>query len=183
MKILIGTKNPGKIKGAQLALQNYFENFEIEGISVPSMVSEQPVNNDVYFGAKNRVENLIKYAKENKIEADLFMAVESGITNQLGKWIITNIAVIKDKNGYESWGTSASFPVPQKYVKNIIENTLGTVMDEIYSAHDLRSSTGGIGLLTHEVITRIDLTKQSFIMALTQFINGKIWQDEAVNEL
>lgn len=31
--------------------------------------------------------------------------------------------------------------------------------------------------LTQEEITRIDLTRQAFIMALTQFINGGIWRD------
>ena len=34
MKVLIGTKNPGKIQGAKEALENYFEKFDIEGISV-----------------------------------------------------------------------------------------------------------------------------------------------------
>ena len=73
---------------------------------------------------------------------------------------------------------SASFPVPEKYVNKIKENTLGTVMDNIFHESDLRSSTGGIGLLTHEKITRIDLNKQAFTMALTQFVNGKIWRDD-----
>ena len=31
MKVIIGTKNPGKINGAKQALENYFENVEIEG--------------------------------------------------------------------------------------------------------------------------------------------------------
>lgn len=177
MKVLIGTKNPGKIEGARRALRNYYDEFEIEGISAPSNVSDQPVDEDIYFGARNRVNNLIKYAKENNIEADYYMAVESGITNRLGKWVITNVAVIKDKKGYESIGTSASFPVPNKHVDNIIKNTLGTVMDDLFNESDLRSSTGGVGLLTHEVITRIDLNTQAFVMALTQFVNKDIWRD------
>ena len=40
MKILIGTKNPGKIEGAKRALSNYFDNIEIEGIPVESNVGE-----------------------------------------------------------------------------------------------------------------------------------------------
>ena len=178
MKILIGTKNPGKIEGARRSLDNYFDNYEIEGVKVPSMVAEQPVGNDTYIGASNRVQNLVKYAKENNIDADFYIAVESGLVNHFDKWFITNVAVIQDRNGYESVGTSASFPVPEKYVKSIIQNTLGTVMDEIFSKHDLRSSTGGIGILTHDFITRIDLNTQAFTMALTQFVNQKIWTDE-----
>ena len=175
MKVLIGTKNPGKILGAEDAFKCYFTDFDIKGIPVSSDVSDEPVNTEIYLGAKNRVDNLIKYAKENNIDADYFLGVESGITNLLGKWVIINIAVIKDKNGFESWGTSPAFPVPEKYVKEIIETELGKVMDKIFKQNDLRSGKGGISFLTHDKISRLDLTREAFIMALTQFINKDIW--------
>ena len=178
MKVLIGTKNPGKIKGAKEALESYYTDVVIEGVNAPSEVNDQPINDETYLGAVNRVKNTIKYAKLSGINADLFMAIESGLINNFGKWYITNVSVICDKNGYYSTGMSASFPVPEKYVNKIKENTLGTVMDNIFHESDLRSSTGGIGLLTHEKITRIDLNKQAFTMALTQFVNGKIWRDD-----
>lgn len=177
MKILIGSKNPGKIKAAQEAFQNYFDDVDIEGISVSSGVSEQPVNTEIYIGAKNRVDNLINYAKENNINAEYFIAIESGITNLLGRWIITNIAVIKDKDGYESWGTSPSFPVPDKYVDEIIASDLGVVMDKIFNENDLSSGKGGVSFLTNNVISRIDQTKHAFVMALTQHIN-QYWTDK-----
>ena len=55
MKILIGTKNPGKIEGARKAFERYFNNVEIEGIAVNSEVSDQPVNSEILEGAKNRI--------------------------------------------------------------------------------------------------------------------------------
>ncbi|MBE5746263.1 MAG: DUF84 family protein [Clostridiales bacterium] len=178
MKVLIGTKNPGKIEGARKALSYYFKNVEIIGVKAESNVSDQPVNRETFEGAKNRVNNLVKYAKENHIEADLFMAVESGLTEELGFWQIINVAAIKDKNGNFSFGTSAGFPVPKKHVQTIIDETLATVMDNLFNESDLRSSTGGVGLLTHDVITRIDLNTQAFVMALTKFINGYRWDEE-----
>ncbi|MBQ9834160.1 MAG: DUF84 family protein [Bacilli bacterium] len=177
MKVLIGTKNPGKIQGAKEAFSNYFKDYEIEGISVSSDVSEEPVNNEIYEGARNRVDNLIKYANENNITAEYFLGIESGITNLLGKWIIINVAVIKDKNGYESWGTSSAFPVPDKYVEEIIKTDLGQVMDNIFKQHDLRSGKGGVSFLTNDVISRIDMTRQAFVMALSQHIN-EVWNDK-----
>ena len=177
MKILIGSKNPGKIQGAKEAFEKYFGNVNIQGIPVPSDVSEEPVTYEIYEGSRNRVDNLIQYAKENNLEAEYFLGIESGITNLLGKWVIINIAVIKDKEGYESWGTSPAFPVPDKYVEEIISTDLGKVMDRIFEQNDLRSNKGGINFLTHEVISRIDLTRGAFIMALTQHIN-EIWKDE-----
>ena len=177
MKVLIGTKNPGKIEGAERALEKYFDNFELEGIKVSSDVSDQPVGLETYQGALNRVNNLIKYAKENNIQADLFLSVESGLTSELGFWAITNIAVIKNTKGEIGIGASGSFPVPNKFVESIKQDTLGVVMDKLFNESDLRSSTGGIGLLTRDVVTRIDLTKEAFLMALTQFINES-WKDE-----
>ena len=102
MRILIGSKNPGKIQGAKEAFEKYFDNFEIQGIPVSSDVAEEPVNHEIYEGARNRVDNLIQYARENGIESEF---------------------------------------------------------------------------LTHEVISRIDLTRDAFIMALTQHIN-EVWKDE-----
>lgn len=179
MKMVIGTKNPGKIEGAKEAFNNYFDNFEIEGISSSSNVGEQPVNEEIYLGAKNRVDNLIRYMNDNDLEADYYLGIESGITNLLGKWVIINIAVIKDKNGYESWGTSSGFPVPDKYVEEIINTDLGQVMDNIFNEHDLRSSKGGISFLTNNVIDRIDMTKEAFTMALIQHINN-FWNDKKI---
>ena len=177
MKILIGTKNPGKIEGAKQAFAKYFESFDIEGVPVSSQVSEEPVNESIYEGAKNRVNNLIEYANEQQLDIDYFLGIESGITNLLGKWVIINIAIIKDKSGYESWGYSPAFPVPDKYVDEIIEKDLGTVMDSLFQEKDLRSNKGGISFLTNDVISRIDLTRGAFIMALTQFVNEK-WNDK-----
>ena len=176
MKALIGTKNNGKIQGAKEALEQYFDNVEVTGIPVQSDVNDEPVDLDIYKGARNRVNNLMAYAKENNIEADYYLGIESGITNLLGKWVIINIAVIKDKTGYESWGTGPAFPVPDKYVDEIINTDLGIVMDKIFEQNDLRSGKGGISFLTNDVISRIDITRDAFVMALTGQIND-VWKD------
>lgn len=147
------------------------------GIPVASNVPEQPVNEEIYNGAKNRVKNLKKYAKENNIKADLFLAIESGITNLLGRWMITNIAVIEDNESFESYGSSPSFPVPDRFVKDIINTDLSQVMDKVFVKDASRHNKGGgIQLLTHNEISRIDLTEYAFIMALTKYINGEKWR-------
>lgn len=174
MKVLMATKNEGKIEGAKRALENYFENIEIQGIPVESNVGDEPVNDDIYIGAKNRVKNLKKYAKENNIKADLYMSSESGIFNSLGRWMITNIAVIEDDNNFESYGTSASFPVPDKFVKDIINSDLSQVMNKLYGKDEQRHNRGGaIQNLTNNRVSRIDLTEMAFVMALTKYLNEK----------
>lgn len=177
MKFVIATKNQGKIEGAKRALNHYFKDVEIEGIPVKSDVSEQPVNDEIYIGAKNRVKNLKEYCKQNNIKADLYLSIESGITNSLGRWMITNIAIIEDNNEFESYATSPSFPVPDRLVNDVINTNLSEVMNNVFTKDDERHNKGGgIQVLTHEKVTRIDLTKSAFIMALTKYINGEVWK-------
>ena len=176
MKILMGTKNPGKIEGARQAFEKYFDNVEIEGIPVNSDVGDQPVNEEILQGAKNRVKNLKEYAKNNNIEADYFVSSEAGITNLLGEWIDINCVVIENIEGLQSVGTSQGFPIPDKYIEEIKETELGKVMDKIFSGKELGKGKGGISFLTKDEVSRIDLTRNAFVMALTKHINGDVWR-------
>ena len=176
MKILMGTKNPGKIEGARQAFEKYFDSVEIEGISVESNVGAQPVNEEILQGAKNRIKNLKKYANTNNIKADFYIASEAGITNLLGEWIDINAVIIEDSKGFQSIGTSQGFPIPDKYIEEIKQTELGKVMDRLFSGKELGKGQGGISFLTKDEITRIDLTRNAFIMALTRFINEDIWK-------
>lgn len=83
MKILMGTKNPGKIQGVKEAFEKYFDNVEIEGIAVESEVGDQPFDEEILRGAKNRIKNLKDYAKKNNMEADFYISSEAGITKLL----------------------------------------------------------------------------------------------------
>ena len=176
MKILMGTKNPGKVQGAKEAFEKYFDNVEIEGIKVSSEVGDQPFNKEILLGAKNRVKNLKEYAKENSIEADYFIASEAGISNLLGEWIDINAAVIEDNNGIQSVGISQGFQIPDKYIDEIRKTELGKVMDKIFEGQELAKGKGGISYLTKDEVSRIDLTRNAFIMALIKYINGDLWR-------
>ena len=172
----MGTKNPGKIEGAKQAFEKYFDNVEIEGIPVSSNVGYQPLNEEILKGAKNRVRNLKEYAINNNIEADFYISSEAGITNLLGEWIDINAVVIEDSEGFQSVGTSQGFPIPDKYIDEIKETELGKVMDKIFSEKNLGKGKGGISFLTKNEVSRIDLTRDAFIMALTSHINENIWK-------
>lgn len=172
----MGTKNPGKIEGARQAFAKYFDNIDIEGIAVESNVGAQPVNEEILQGAKNRIKNLKKYANNNNIKADFYIASEAGITNLLGEWIDINAVVIEDSKGFQSIGTSQGFPIPDKYIEEIKQTELGKVMDRLFRGKELGKGKGGISFLTKDEITRIDLTRNAFIMALTRFINEDIWK-------
>ena len=176
MKILVGTKNQGKIEGIKKAFERYFQNIEIEGIPVDSEVGEQPINKEIIIGARNRIKNLKKYANENKIQADYYVASEAGIIDLFEEWIDINAVIIENKEGKQSIGTSQGFPIDAKYIDEIKNTELGKVMDRIFKSHGLNTGKGGISILTHDEISRIDLTENACIMALIKFINQGIWE-------
>lgn len=177
MKILIGSKNKVKIDGAQEAFESYFNNVEIIGVPVESDVSRQPVNEEIFIGAENRVKNLKKYAKENNLEADFYVSVESGLIEMYGKPMILSGAIIESKDGRVSHGTCSGFPVPKRYIEEIKGNDLSFVMDKLFNQIGSGQKGGGIAALTKNQIQRKDLCRDAFIMALTCFLNEDIWKD------
>ena len=115
-------------------------------------------------------------AKQNNLQADFYVASEAGITNLLGEWIDINAVVIEDAKEFQSVGISQGFQIPEKYVQEIRETELGKVMDKIFEKEKLGQGKGGINLLTKGEVSRIELTKNAFIMALISHINGEIWK-------
>ena len=49
-------------------------------------------------------------------------------------------------------------------------------MDRIFKENNLNTGKGGISILTKDVISRIDLTRNAFVMALISHINGDVWK-------
>ena len=73
-------------------------------------------------------------------------------------------------------GTSQGFPIPHRYLKDIKEKSLGTVLDEIFDENKLSDGKGGISILTKNEISRIDLVRDACILALTKYINDNLWK-------
>ena len=176
MKVLIGTKNPSKIEGAKRAFDKFFDNVEIIGVDASSNVADQPFNEDVLQGAKNRVEVVKQYAKDNNIDADFYIAIEAGIVDYFKEFVNFNVSFIENKDGLQSVGVSQGFSIPERLIPEIKSDGLGRTMDKIFSGHDLGKSVGGISFLTKETVTRMDIVENSFTMALIKFINGDIWR-------
>ncbi len=172
MKVLIATENDVKVEACQNAFETYFDEVEVLVAHVPSEVGEMPLNDEIGLGTKNRIKNLRKYAKENNLTVDYYVAVESGINNYFQSWMITSVAGIENEEGLESYSTSPSYPVPKELVDSIITEGLGPVMDRIFADDDSGHHKGGIGFLTHGKITRKQLLQESFMMALIRIINN-----------
>ena len=175
IKILIGSSNKAKIEGAKLAFSKYFSDFEIMSEDIPSNVNSQPLNDEIIQGARNRIKGL-KELKQDDI--DFYISSEAGLINIGKTWLNVNLSMVEDKNGYESIGTSQGYMIPQNKLELIKEKTLGVVMDEIFNGEGLNRNKGGINLLTMGEMSRIQLVRDSFILALIPFLeqNEKLWK-------
>lgn len=176
VNIAIATKNANKIKGIKDALSFYFKNINIDCFNVVSGVPDQPFDDEIKIGAKNRIENLKKFCKKNSnTNYDLYISVESGIIKILDDYYNISYAIV-DNNEIISTGISSAFPIPNQYINDIKVLSLSSFMDYNFSEEiNEFGKSGAISLLTKNVIDRIELTKESIIMALTKILNIK-WQ-------
>ena len=176
IRILLGSNNKAKIEGAKLAFEKYFSDFEIINENMPSNVSEQPTNEEIILGARNRIKGLKNLKKEN---IDFYISSEAGLINIGTTWLNINMGIIEDSDGYESIGTSQGYMIPNNKLELIKQKSLGVVMDEMFNSIGLSKNKGGINLLTMGEVSRIQLVRDSFILALVPFLeqNKKIWKE------
>ena len=175
IKILIGSNNKAKIEGAKLAFEKYFSDFEIISKDISSGVSAQPINEEILLGARNRIKGL-KELNINNI--DFYISSEAGLISIGDLYVNINMGVIEDINGYESIGTSQGYMIPTNKIELVKEKTLGVVLDETFNGINLNRNKGGINYLTLGEANRIQLVRDSFILALVPFLeqNQKIWK-------
>lgn len=176
MKILVGSKNPVKIKAVEEAFLLYFDNVKVIGFSVDSNVSPQPVNDETFLGAENRAKELVKLDKQQNLQADFFVGVEGGIQEIYSKWFAFGGMCIIDKNGKTSFGTSAHFELPQEVTKRLLNGEeLGYVMDEIMNQENTKQKGGAIAFFTNGRMNRKELYIPGLISALVPFQHSKMY--------
>jgi inosine/xanthosine triphosphatase len=176
MKILVGSKNPVKIASVKEALKNYFDNIDVIGIEVESGVSVQPINDETFAGALNRAIRLKEINDSQKLDADLFVGIEGGITKQFDKWFAFGCMSIIDNNGRTGFGTSPHFQLPQSVVNKLLKGIeLGDVMDEIMNQQNTKQKGGAIGFFTNGVMNRKELYVEGLKVAIIPFLHKEMY--------
>ncbi len=165
-RIIVASRNPVKMNATKSGFLRVFSNktFAIEGVSVDSGVSGQPMGReDTLKGAINRVNE----AKKKEPNADYWVGIEGGLT-KIGEemeayaWI-----VIKSKTGNIGKGRTGSFFLPQK-VANLINQgiELGEADDIVFKRDNSKQENGAVGILTGNVLTRASFYEEAVILAL-----------------
>ncbi len=174
MKIVVASKNPVKIQSALKGFEEMFpeENFEAEGVSIASGVSDQPIGNDETFrGALNRA----KGAQAARPNADFWVGIEGGNISENDEmevmaWIIV---LSKEKMGK---ARTAGFFLPPRIVALVNEGyELGHADDIVFGVSNSKQTGGSSGLLTGEVMNRLRFYTPAVILALIPFKNPTLF--------
>ncbi|MCK4730540.1 MAG: inosine/xanthosine triphosphatase [Candidatus Aenigmarchaeota archaeon] len=175
-KILVGSQNPVKINSVKEGFSNYFKNIEVIGVDVNSGVPDQPVNDEIFEGAKNRALELKKKDDLENLGGGFFVGIEGGITEINSKWHNFMVVYIIDDKGRTGLGTSSHFELPEIVAKKLLNGgELGPAMDELTGDSNIKQKGGAIGFFTKDVLNRKDLCVPGVITALIPFINEKLY--------
>lgn len=176
MKILVGSKNPVKISAANEAFSLYFDNIEVVGITVPSFVPDQPINEETYQGAQNRANELHKINFDQNLNAEFSVGIEGGIQKTFNKWFAFGCMCLVHKSGKTSFGTSAHFELPDIVTKQLLERKeLGHVMNELMEQENTKQKGGAISFFTNGRMDRKELYIPGLISALVPFQHENLY--------
>lgn len=172
MKIVVASKNPVKINATHLGFETYFDIDVVEGVSVESGVSDQPMSDsETQEGARNRAFN----AQKLQPEADYWVGIEGGIEPQENALCAFAWIVVLGKN-VRGESRTTSFLLPQKVASLIGEGyELGVANDMIFNKNNSKQKGGAVGILTKNKINRTQLYTQAVQLALVPIINEEIY--------
>ena len=165
IKVVAATMNIVKLAAIKVAFEHYYENVQVRGYVVESKVPEQPIHEEVYKGAENRLKNL----KEISEDYDFLVSCEAGLIEQCGHWFNVQFVLVESKDGKRRAGFSPGFEIPEKYVMQAIKTSVADVLDDVFDG------AGGIRVLSKDMFTREKLIHDGTIMALSGFLNGEKW--------
>ncbi len=174
MKIIVASKNPVKINAALEGFKLMFpnEHFEIEGISAPSGVADQPMtDNETYTGALNRLEHVSK-----NTQADYWVSIEGGLEKKNGEYEVAAWILIKSKSGKIGKGRTATFFLPNAITDLIKQGKeLTHASDIVFNESESGYKQGTIGILTNNLIDRTKYYVDPVIIALIPFKNPHLY--------
>jgi inosine/xanthosine triphosphatase len=173
-RIVVASHNPVKIQAALRGFQRLFPGltFAAAGVSVPSGVSHQPFSDDETLqGALNRAAG----ALERTPEADYWVGIEGGCAEFQGElsvfaWVV---ARTRDRIGKGRTGMFFLPPAVAELVRAGKE--LGEADDIVFNRTNSKQGNGAIGILTDDVLDRLQYYEHAMLLALVPFKNPHLY--------
>lgn len=171
VRVVVGSENDVKLNAVRNVFQKIYKSVEVEKISVPTGVAQQPWGKDTILGSKNRAAE----ALEKDPEAHFGVGIEAGLfwDDYTQQYFDVQYCVVRDKGGRITLGHGPGFYYPVKVIDAVKSGkTVGDVMGELSGVLDIGHRQGAIGYLTNKILTRDELTEQAVIMAMVPRITG-----------
>ncbi len=172
MKIVVASENPVKINAVEKGFKSFFDEIEIECLRTESGVSIQPLTErETLIGARNRTSE----ARKTINDADFWVGIEGGI-QAMDKGLAAFAWVVISSAGKSGEARTATFLLPAKVAHLVAGGLeLGTANDIVFNKSNSKQKAGAVGLLTRNVIDRMELYRQAVILALIPFINQELY--------
>ncbi|MBI4140228.1 inosine/xanthosine triphosphatase [Candidatus Woesearchaeota archaeon] len=189
MRINIGSINPKKVEAAQETINEYEQLRQGEtslcALPADSEVSNQPKTlEEMITGARNRARNAF-------LDCEISIGIESGIMpaqgTRTGYIGVCVCAIYTGKENDFYIGQSTGFEYPTEVIKRVIEK--GMEIDDAFKDAGFTDnprigySTGVIGYLTNNKITRKSLAKEAIRMALASFLNKEFYKNDTIHKI
>lgn len=173
MIIAVGSTNPTKLAPVKAVFETHFKNVKIQGVGVPSGVSEQPMSVDeMYKGAFNRAKNALKQSKG----ATYGVGIEGGLHKQVFGWFEHSIVVILNKKGQIGVGASGGLVLPEIIMKSIHGGkNLEEAIDAHFNTNKIGEGIGMFGIFTKGVVTRSEGVRHGVAFALARFLHDEVY--------
>lgn len=175
--VVVASKNPVKIEAALRGFQKMFpgQTFNALPVSVSSDVPDQPMlDEETLTGAVNRVHNAFK--KHNN--ADFWIGIEGGVEMHGGELTAFAWVVVRSAGGLGK-ARSATFFLPNAVAALVAQGMeLGEADDIVFNKSNSKQESGAVGLLTNNVVDRVQLYEQAVVLALIRFKNEALYQLE-----
>jgi inosine/xanthosine triphosphatase len=167
-KIIVASGNPVKIQAALQGFQEMFpdEEFQAQGVSVPSGVSDQPIGQqETYDGALNRARN----ARKEVPNADFWVGIEGG-NIKIGREMEVMAWIVVLNHQRKGKARTAGFYLPPKVVELVNQGyELGHADDIVFGVENSKQTMGSAGLLTGGAMDRVRFYVPAVILALIPF--------------
>lgn len=165
----VGSGNPVKVEAVRNIFSQYFPELEVEGSVTRTSVPDEPWEDDVKRGAKERAWQVMQ-------NADIGVGIEAGLFRREDGIYDVQYCAILDKMGRYTFGTGPGFRYPAMIESELRRgSTVGDVFSEKIMGENPGRQGGAIGYLTRGVMKRQQLTESAILAAMVPRINKELY--------
>lgn len=170
MNIIVGSKNPTKVK----AVEEIFPEARVIPLDVPSDVSPQPFSDEETIkGAINRAKHC-----HDSSSNEIGIGLEGGVMYVGNDLYLCNWGALMIEN-HVFTASGARILLPKEFDQKLKQGMeLGDIMDDYSKRKEVRNNEGAIGIFTSDLISRKEMFSHVVKLLRGQW---KYWKEHSGN--